>query len=661
MNSQQKNNAMNIQQEHYDGEAFEPRRALLSIEIGALVSHLNESYKIIEIIDFQAVVGVNLLTGRHASLRINELRALEGTQTVSDALSIDLDEITDEDWKTAQKRFEAIRPLIEHTPVSKALMEVRAQEYGVTPMTLYRWMKRYNSAGSVSALVPMKRGWASGKSRLSPEVENIIVEIIDSFFLKPQRPSARKTVLEVENRCKQLGIKPPNHTSVRRRIASLSEKTVLRGRGRAEKARNKFTPKPGSFPNADYPLAVVQIDHTEADVILVDDIYRKPIGRPWLTLAIDVCTRMITGYYISFDAPSQTSVAMCVAHSILPKEEWMMLHDVEADWPVWGKPSTIHVDNGPDFRSENFRHSCAEYGINLEFRPVKRPHYGAHIERLMGTVMGEVHNLPGTTFSSIVERMEYDSDKNAVLTMSEFEQWLVTYITKVYHQRLHMGIGLSPIKMWERGIFGNATEFGIGLPAKPADRLTTQLDFMPSFRRTVQTFGVTHESLKYYGEPLRPWINVKDRDTGQAWQHVFRYDPRDISTVWFFDPELKMYFRIPFANQSLPSMSLWEHRQVMQKLKAEGVKSVNESLLLTGLTEMRQIVDEASSRSRKARRQQQRRKVHQSGITPATPGAVSEKVTSSPTPLCEQEDTRRSLPFADDLITGDIELPGDIA
>ncbi|WP_437616204.1 hypothetical protein [Erwinia sp. V71] len=180
----------------------------------------------------------------------------------------------------------------------------------------------------------------------------------------------------------------------------------------------------------------------------------SPLVSPWLTLAIDVCTRMITGYYISFDAPSQTSVAMCVAHSILPKEEWMMLHDVEADWPVWGKPTTIHVDNGPDFRSENFRHSCAGYGINLEFRPVKRPHYGAHIERLMGTVMGEVHNLPGTTFSSIVERMEYDSDKNAVLTMSEFEQWLVTYITKVYHQRLHTGIGLSPIKMWERGIFG---------------------------------------------------------------------------------------------------------------------------------------------------------------------------------------------------------------
>ncbi|HEJ7998962.1 TPA: DDE-type integrase/transposase/recombinase [Serratia liquefaciens] len=643
----------------YDEDAFEPRRTMLSIEIGSLVSHLNQTYKIIQIIDFQSVVGVNLISGRHASLRINELRALEDLQAASDALNVDLDEIADEDWKMAQKRFEAIRPLIDQGSVSKAQMESRAKEYDVTSMTLYRWLRRYNSTGSVSALVPMKRGWVAGKSRLTPEIESIIVEIIDGYYLQPERPSARKTIREVENRCKQLGIKPPNHTSVRKRIANLSEKTVLRGRGRAEKARNKFVPKPGSFPNADYPLAVVQIDHTPADVILVDDIYRKPIGRPWLTLAIDVFSRMITGYYISFDPPSQTSVAMCVAHSMLPKEEWMMLHTVDADWPVWGKPSTIHVDNGPDFRSENFKNSCLAYHINLEFRPVKRPHYGAHIERLMGTVMGEVHDLPGTTFSSIVERMEYDSDKNAVLTMSEFEQWLVTYITKVYHQRLHSGIGLSPVKMWERGIFGNATDFGIGLPAKPADKLTTQLDFMPSFRRTVQTFGVTHENLAYYAEPLRPWINVKDRETGQTWKHLFRYDPRDISTIWFFDPELRMYFRIPFANQALPAMSLWEHQQITEKLKAEGVRSVNETLLLAGLTEMRKIVDEASSKSRKARRQQQRRKVHESGVTPATP--VPPLNTDHPTNSNNRDSGRDFSLYPDGLIIGDIEPPGDIA
>ncbi|WP_281241897.1 hypothetical protein [Celeribacter baekdonensis] len=36
------------------------------------------------------------------------------------------------------------------------------------------------------------------------------------------------------------------------------------------------------------PLEVVQIDHTLADIILVDQVERKPLARPWVTLAIDV-------------------------------------------------------------------------------------------------------------------------------------------------------------------------------------------------------------------------------------------------------------------------------------------------------------------------------------------------------------------------------------
>jgi hypothetical protein len=37
---------------------------------------------------------------------------------------------------------------------------------------------------------------------------------------------------------------------------------------------------------------VVQIDHTLLDIILVDDLHRLSIGRPWITLAIDVFSRI---------------------------------------------------------------------------------------------------------------------------------------------------------------------------------------------------------------------------------------------------------------------------------------------------------------------------------------------------------------------------------
>jgi putative transposase len=47
------------------------------------------------------------------------------------------------------------------------------------------------------------------------------------------------------------------------------------------------------------PLDVVQMDHTIADVFIVDPESRHCIGRPTLTVAIDVATRCILGTCLS--------------------------------------------------------------------------------------------------------------------------------------------------------------------------------------------------------------------------------------------------------------------------------------------------------------------------------------------------------------------------
>ena len=55
------------------------------------------------------------------------------------------------------------------------------------------------------------------------------------------------------------------------------------------------------------PLEQVQIDHTVIDLIVVDDRDRQPIGRPYLTLAIDVFTRCVIGMVVTLEAPSAVS------------------------------------------------------------------------------------------------------------------------------------------------------------------------------------------------------------------------------------------------------------------------------------------------------------------------------------------------------------------
>jgi putative transposase len=630
--------------------AFEPMRSQVKVGIGAIVQHGESSYRIIQVLDFNVVIGTDLVTGRSTSLRVGELKPVENESAMPFE---DLANITDEAWQVAQERFAAISPLAGKLIIGRDEAERRAKEVNVNTATLYRWLKRYNATGSVTALIPMQRGWSRGKRRISSDSEDVIQQVINDFYLTVQRPSAKHAIEEVKTRCLRRGIEPPSHMTIRARLAEIPERKRLHLRGYKEKAQNRYTPVPGEFPNADYPLSVIQIDHTPADIILVDDIHRLPIGRPWITMAIDVFSRMVTGVYVSFDAPSETSVAMCVASSILPKEEWLLRQNIDVAWPVWGVPRTIHVDNGSEFRSNGFRMSCLNYGINLEFRPVKQPRYGGHIERLLGTFLQEMHSLPGTTFSSVKDRDGYDSEKHAAMTRSDFEHWLLTRICKIYHQKKHSSLEIRPLRKWEIGIFGNAEVQGVGISPRPADRLTVLLDFLPAFHRTIQNFGVTIDGLTYYADALRLWINATDSESGDKRKFVFRRDPRDISTVWFFDPDLKQYFKVPFANQALPSMSIWEYRQARERLRRDNADGVSEHEILKAITELRSLVDEAVKKTKKARRQAQKRKEHSRQLPDVLPALTTDLPTK---PISQQK-----VITDNSLLDGDIDTYGDIA
>ena len=71
---------------------------------------------------------------------------------------------------------------------------------------------------------------------------------------------------------------------------------------------------------------------------------------------------------------------------------------------------------------------------------MKQPHYGGHIERLIGTQMGAVHLLPGTTFSHPGKRWDYPSSQAAVMTLRELERWIAWEVAGHYHQRIHASL-----------------------------------------------------------------------------------------------------------------------------------------------------------------------------------------------------------------------------
>lgn len=350
----------------------------------------------------------------------------------------------------------------------------------------------------------------------------------------------------------------------------------------------------------DYPLSVVQIDHTLVDVIIVDPIDRLSIGRPYITIAIDVYSRCIAGFVLSLEAPSAVSVGLCLTHIAMDKTPWLAMLEIDTSWPIHGKPSIIHVDNGSDFHSTALTRGCLQHGIKIEYRPIGKPHYGGIIERVIGTMMKLVHTLPGTTFSNIKKRGDYPSDTRACLTLSELEKWLIIAITKYYHLRLHTGISQTPIKCYETGL-AMIKQHGKKL-FYINDKKAFLIDFLPIIYRTLRRDGFMLDHIVYYNNALRSLIEKRDK----YGKFLIRRDPRDLSRIYIYLEEEKSYLEVAYRSLSRPAISLFEHRLALKKLKTVGKMEINESNLFKAIDEMRNIIKTAASKTRSMRKNRAR-------------------------------------------------------
>jgi putative transposase len=567
---------------------------------GENVSYLGKRYTIKRILNLHWVLGQDLESLACERLPIASISMIQ-EDPVQKKESVPLELVTTDQWEIAQQRFEIIKPILENKG-NGAYIKEAISLHGFSKSTLYRWIESYELTGKLSSLIPEDNFKGKGQSRLSPEIDEIIKSVIEDLYLKKQKITIINCCKEVLIRCKNAGLKPPYGSTIRKRIHQVSEYKTMFYREGKKAADHKFSPKTGSFPGADSPLSVIQIDHTKLDIIVVDETYRRPIGRPWITLAVDIFSRMVTGFYISLDPPGALGTGLCICNSILPKETTLARLDVSGEWPCWGVMQTIHLDNAKEFRGAMLKRACEEYNIELNWRPVATPHYGGHIERLLGTFLRELHTLPGTTFSNPKDRKNYNSEKEAVFTLFELEKYLTTFIANVYHRRIHKSLSTTPIAKYNEGIFGTIDQIGTGVPA----RLFAETKLrMPFFERTIQDYGVVMDNVHYYHDVLRRWINSSEPGKGRnrvKKKFIFKRDPRDISVIYFYDPELKEYFPIPYRNTSRPAMSIWEFNEIISKLKDQGKEEFNEDMIFEAYDILRKMESEAIKKTLKTKK-----------------------------------------------------------
>lgn len=540
--------------------------------------------------------------------------------------------LSDKQWTEARKRAEIISVIAKYDNVSNAIAGEAASRLNLSTRTIYRLIRKWrDSDRSIAALAPDSSKGGKGSLRLPNNVELLISQAISDIYLSKQRPSVAALMRIIKERCHKVGLNYPAVGTVRARIKRLQADKVLSLREGLNAVR-KLHPITGQFPKTNNPMEIVQIDHTLVDIIIVDTFNRQTIGRPWITIAIDTYSRSIIGFCLTLEAPSATSVGLCLAHAVIDKRPWLERIDLEVEWPMLGKPKLLYVDNGAEFHSEALRRGCDVHGIKISYRPVGSPHYGGIVERVIGTMMKMVHELPGTTFSNITERGEYNSEKKAALTLSELEKWFALAIAS-YHGSIHSGICETPMNRWKKVV-----DLGWNY-SYVQDPKAFLVDFLPIIYRHIQRQGFVIDHIAYTNSSLKPLITKGKSEN----KFLIRRDPRDLSRIYVLDPVANHYIEVPYRAISNPAITLWEHRFAVKRIRDEGRKTVNEEEIIKIICKMRQITETAVVKSKSARRQVARLESLKGNITLASLPNIGAKIE----PDKDRLDFTKIKPFDD--------------
>lgn len=509
---------------------------------------------------------------------------------------------TGPEWDCACARFTVIVPLAALEVIGHAAADEAAASLGLSRRQVYALVHRLRKgAGTVTDLLPGRSSGGRGARRLPEAVDEVIADHLTRMYLKRQKPSVAVVYRAIVGACVRQQLPVPARNTVAARIAALHPGEVARKReGTDSPAARSRRSAGGTVPSIDAPLEQVQIDHTVVDVMVVDERDRQPIGRPYLTAAIDVFSRCVLGLVLTLEPPSAVSVGLCLGQVCCDKRPWLDSLNIgeQMTWPMSGKPRHLYLDNAAEFHSEALHRGCQQHGIDPDYRPLGRPHYGGIIERLIGTAMTRVHELPGTTFANPTDRGSYDSENTAALTLTELERWLTLAVAS-YHGTVHTGLGQTPAGRWADGIAALPAP-----PPVPANRAVFLIDFLPVLRRRLTRTGFVVDHIHYFTGALKPWIARRE----QCGKFVLRRDPRDLSRIWVLDPDGTTYLEVPYRTLSRPPITLWEHRAATARLRERGRTEVDEAALFQMLDTMREITATARKATRTARRNTERRR-----------------------------------------------------
>lgn len=502
--------------------------------------------------------------------------------------------------------------------VNTQVIKKYAENNKIHLATLYRWRKLFQESGWIG-LIPKK--YRSGRiKRVAPLLNTLINKIIEERYLSDIQPSITGCYKFLLIECKKHGIKPCDRETFRKRVNEVSRKKKFMARKGKKVTRDTFQLLDGEFPFGNHPMDGVEFDHSELDIMLVDQVDRAPIGRPTLTLAVDSYSRMVYGYYLSFDPPSHLALGMCFLNGILPKTHIIKNNNLTYNWPICGIPKRIIIDNAMEFRGHSFMNFYQQKNIEVIFNPVKTPNFKPYVERLIKTINESIRdeNIPGYVLPlSEKRKTQYNPEKNANLTLDEFEKWLLHWIVEEYHPRMHQGIELkefikiSPLERFENGLL--ESEFGlVGLTEVPDNIEQLKYDVLAFKKRKISREGIKIFGLEYQSPIISELLDLPE---SASQKYIIRYDPRDIREIYPWVESMQLYYPIPIKDAFINSLNIDQTQDfTLSKIELDKIKKnkrseingrslkVNPHDLATALDKRQEIIAQARNKTKTAKR-----------------------------------------------------------
>ncbi|MBG6291071.1 transposase family protein [Pseudomonas nitroreducens] len=397
--------------------------------------------------------------------------------------------------------------------------------------SLYKWTRTYLTSGrNPISLLPQKVRSRQLRIERQPEVIQALIRYCcDLLFFCPTPCTISATVEAIEysivdaNKGRPIfdQISCPSKSTLRRIIQELDTfETDSHQLGRSAAYRNQHWSR--KFPELRSLLLRVECDTQLLDLYVVDK-YGNPIGRPWLTIALEDASRRVIGWDLSLNPPSIEKTIRAIKSSLSSANERN------------GLALFYITDNGSEFIADKLKSCLQLMGAHITFCEPGAPNQKPFVERWFHTLnTALIHHIKGTTFSSIIDKGPYDSEKEATHTLDEVRSIIGNWLDTIYHIDRHSSLRTSPNRFWDSHISN------IFPPIRYSENDLKRI-FLSMKYVTPNNSRVGFLGLEWSGPSVK-YLATLNQNHGRNKRHhrsnklILLYDPSDLGIAYIAHP-----------------------------------------------------------------------------------------------------------------------------